>query len=279
MINGANLMQAVKNTFTGGFWGGVSGFANFEIGNLENVYLKIAAHSVSEGAMEGIRGGHFEHGFFVGMASAAGGSVVNGGMCDRLSAAERVAVNAALGGIVSELGGGKFASGAMTGAYVMMFNELKHRTRYVRQHKATLNAVVALDEKVGGQNMKINVCSNIIETYYKGNMSLEVILSSDNTKCYAGDVKGAFEATLDIDGQECTAVLTATNHTFVTTYNYNFSGDTKFSILNYNSYHSINTTVFGNWVVDTGAGRLNVNHPTIVGFFYPLKYKHTFKIK
>ena len=76
--------------------------------------------------MEGIRGGHFEHGFFVGMASAAGGSVVNGGMCDRLTAAERVAVNAALGGIVSEIGGGKFASGAMTGAYVMMFNELKH---------------------------------------------------------------------------------------------------------------------------------------------------------
>ena len=76
--------------------------------------------------MEGIRGGHFEHGFFVGMASAAGGAVINGGMCDRLIAAERVAVNAALGGIVSEIGGGKFASGAMTGAYVMMFNELKH---------------------------------------------------------------------------------------------------------------------------------------------------------
>ena len=61
-------MQTAKSTFTGGFWGGVSGFANFEIGNLENVYMKIAAHSVSEGAMEGIRGGHFEHGFFTGMA-------------------------------------------------------------------------------------------------------------------------------------------------------------------------------------------------------------------
>lgn len=77
IINGANLMQTAKNTFTGGFWGGVSGFANFEIGNLENVYMKIAAHSVSEGAMEEIRGGHFEHGFFTGMASAAGGSLLN----------------------------------------------------------------------------------------------------------------------------------------------------------------------------------------------------------
>lgn len=77
IINGANLMQTAKNTFTGGFWGGVSGFANFEIGNLGNVYMKITAHSVSEGAMEGIRGGHFEHGFFTGMASAAGGSLLN----------------------------------------------------------------------------------------------------------------------------------------------------------------------------------------------------------
>lgn len=153
-------MQTVKNTFTGGFWGGVSGFANFEIGNLENVYLKIAAHSVSEGAMEGIRGGHFEHGFFVGMASAAGGSVVNGGMCDRLTAAERVTVNAALGGIVSEIGGGKFASGAMTGAYVMMFNELKHLGPTYRQlkkiyeiEKASIEAMSPQEfyKKLGGE--------------------------------------------------------------------------------------------------------------------------------
>ena len=279
LINGANLMQTAKNTFTGGFWGGVSGFANFEIGNLENVYMKIAAHSVSEGAMEGIRGGHFEHGFFVGMASAAGGAALNSGMCDRLSAIERVAINAALGGIVSEIGGGKFASGAMTAAYVMMFNELKHKTRYVRQHKTSLNAVVALDEKVGGQNLKINVSAYVIETYNDGKMSLEIILSSDNSKCYAGDVKGAFEATLNIDDRTFTSYLTATNQTFVTSYNYNFSGDTKFTIPNYNLCHSIKTTIFGNWVVDTGTGYINVNHPTIVGFFYPLSYKHTFKIK
>ena len=142
IINGANLMQTAKNTFTGGFWGGVSSFANFEIGNLENVYMKIAAHSVSEGAMEGIRGGHFEHGFFTGMASAAGGSLLNGGICDRLSAAERIAVNAALGGIVSELGGGKFASGAMTAAYVMMFNELKHVGPTYRQIEKIYNAEI-----------------------------------------------------------------------------------------------------------------------------------------
>ena len=69
-------MQTIK------FFNNTSIFASPEID-------KIAAHSVSKGAMEGIRGGHFEHAFFTDMASAAGGAALNGGMCDRLTAAER----------------------------------------------------------------------------------------------------------------------------------------------------------------------------------------------
>ncbi len=76
-------MQTIK------FFNNTSIFASPEIDNLWNVYFKIAAHSVSKGAMEGIRGGHFEHAFFTDMASAAGGAALNGGMCDRLTAAER----------------------------------------------------------------------------------------------------------------------------------------------------------------------------------------------
>ena len=174
LINGANLMQTAKNTFTGGFWGGVSGLANFEIGNLENVYLKIAAHSVSEGAMEGIRGGHFEHGFFVGMASAAGGAALNGGMCDRLSAAERIAVNAVLGGIVSELGGGKFASGAMTAAYVMMFNELKHKYRVRRKIKfKKICQVPYSDSPSAIASLTLKAVVDIIETHINSVISID----------------------------------------------------------------------------------------------------------
>lgn len=182
IINGANLMQTAKNTFTGGFWGGVSGFANFEIGNLENVYMKIAAHSVSEGAMEGIRGGHFEHGFFTGMTSTAGGSLLNGGMCDRLSAAERIAVNAALGGIVSELGGGKFASGAMTAAYVMMFNELKHKYRVRRSIKFKKICQVAFsDSPSAAATLTLKAVVNIIETHLNGKISLDAFANSFST--------------------------------------------------------------------------------------------------
>ena len=125
VLNGANLWQTAKSTFTGAFWGAASGTVNFEIGNIENVFSRIAAHTAAEGAMEGIRGGHVEHGLLMGLTSSTGGALINK-YGTNLTYAERVAVNATLGGVVSEIGGGKFASGAMTAAYSMMFNDLKH---------------------------------------------------------------------------------------------------------------------------------------------------------
>ncbi len=128
-------LQTAKSTFTGAFWGAAGGVINFEIGSIENTFSRIAAHSVSEGAMEGIRGGHFEHGLLVGFVASSGGTLINT-YGSNLNNAERVAANAILGGVVSELGGGKFANGAMTAAYVMMFNDLKHlRERQIRQYK------------------------------------------------------------------------------------------------------------------------------------------------
>jgi len=40
------------------------------------------------------------------------------------SASAQIAMSAVIGGTVEKLGGGKFANGAVTGAYVMMFNHL-----------------------------------------------------------------------------------------------------------------------------------------------------------
>ncbi len=129
IFNGANLWQTAKSTFTGAFWGAASGTVNFEIGNIENVFSRIAAHTAAEGAMEGIRGGHMEHGLLMGLTSSTGGALINK-YGTNLTYAERVAVNATLGGVVSELGGGKFASGAMTAAYSMMFNDLAHSIKF-----------------------------------------------------------------------------------------------------------------------------------------------------
>ncbi len=38
-----------------------------------------------------------------------------------MSGAEKIAISAALGGTAEALGGGKFANGAVTGAYVIIF--------------------------------------------------------------------------------------------------------------------------------------------------------------
>ncbi|MDR0969397.1 MAG: hypothetical protein LBM67_02515 [Lentimicrobiaceae bacterium] len=43
-----------------------------------------------------------------------------------VSAGSQVALSAVLGGTVEALGGGKFANGAVTGAFVMLFNHLQH---------------------------------------------------------------------------------------------------------------------------------------------------------
>ena len=66
----------------------------------------------------------------MGLASSGGGELLSsyGGS---LSYAEQVVANAVLGGVVSELGGGKFANGAMTAAYTMMFNDLAHKSKRI----------------------------------------------------------------------------------------------------------------------------------------------------
>lgn len=55
--------------------------------------------------------------------SSLGGSYLmkNGG---NMSGAEKIAISAAIGGTAEALGGGKFANGAVTGAYVMALNHM-----------------------------------------------------------------------------------------------------------------------------------------------------------
>lgn len=135
VLNGANLWQTTKNVFVGAFWGAAGGAMNFEIGELRNVFARIAVHSVSEGFVEGIQGGHFEHGLLMGLTSSTGGELISR-YGSNLPYAGQIAANATLGGLVSELGGGKFANGAMTAAYTMMFNDLMHQDGDDKEYKS-----------------------------------------------------------------------------------------------------------------------------------------------
>jgi len=131
LLNGANIGQIAKSTFTGGFWGAVGSFLSFASGGgqfLERLFK----HSFSQAWLEGIRGGNMKHGFLAGAVSVAGGEVVG----QNWSKAGKIAANSVIAGTVTELGGGKFANGAITGAFSMMFNDLMHDIQTKRKNLA-----------------------------------------------------------------------------------------------------------------------------------------------
>lgn len=127
LMNGANLWTATKSAFVGGCWGALGSAVNYGIGEIGGGWLaRVSLHSVSDGAMEAIQGGHWEHGLMTGLASAGGGELLSN-YGTYISDAQILAGTATLGGVVSEIGGGKFANGAMTAAFQMMYNHFYHQ--------------------------------------------------------------------------------------------------------------------------------------------------------
>lgn len=62
-----------------------------------------------------------------------------------MSGVEKIAISAVIGGTAEALGGGKFANGAVTGAYVMAFNHLMHNKIW---HPSRESAEKALKTRV-----------------------------------------------------------------------------------------------------------------------------------
>lgn len=88
-------------------------------------FKRALAHGTFNGAMRLAQGGKFHHGFLSGFVSSLGGSflIKNGG---DMTGIGKITISATIGGTAEALGGGKFANGAVTGAYVMAFNHLMH---------------------------------------------------------------------------------------------------------------------------------------------------------
>ena len=80
-----------------------------------------------------------KHGLIAGMASVAGGEAIME-YAGNASRAVKVALNSVVAGTASELGGGKFTNGAMTGAFTMMFNHLMHQKFTDKQLKKIYEA-------------------------------------------------------------------------------------------------------------------------------------------
>lgn len=107
--------------------------------------VKAIAHGLTRGAIAKAQGQTFKGGFWSGFASS-GFSVGNknyGGF------AGRTAIMSIVGGTASKLGGGKFANGAVSGAFVHMFNSeqiitkwKEYRVLKVHSYSATSVSIV-----------------------------------------------------------------------------------------------------------------------------------------
>lgn len=81
---------------------------------------KAAVHGVTQGGVADVAGGQFGEGFLGAFAGSIGGPAV-GGIEDSVV---QTIIAAALGGTAAELGGGSFANGAASAAFVHVFNGL-----------------------------------------------------------------------------------------------------------------------------------------------------------
>lgn len=128
LLNGSNIGQIAKATFTGAIIGGISAMLNAAAG--DGTFLEqLFKHTFAQGWLEGIQGGNVIHGFMIGAVSGTGGKLIHNNL-QSLGKIGKVSANAILSGTVSELGGGKFANGAITGAFSIMFNDMMHSIKF-----------------------------------------------------------------------------------------------------------------------------------------------------
>ncbi|MDX2426806.1 MAG: hypothetical protein QNK15_11205 [Cycloclasticus sp.] len=98
--------------------------------------LKSLAHGVVRGVSSVTNGGKFQHGFAGSIGSDYAAEL---GIENIESATGKIVAEAAAGGGVAELGGGKFANGARTGAFLQATTEAADYYRNNIGGRATLN--------------------------------------------------------------------------------------------------------------------------------------------
>jgi RHS repeat-associated protein len=139
VANGCSFQETLVNVFFGTITGAIAGVVTCGIGeaflplahvpgtpvnllNIVGTFGKAAAHGLRGGLFSMMQGGKFEQGFFTAAAASFGGDL-NAGQDD----ASQITLGAVVGGTVEEIGGGKFANGAVTGAFTALFNAVMHK--------------------------------------------------------------------------------------------------------------------------------------------------------
>jgi RHS repeat-associated protein len=149
LLNGGSLGDALKSGVKGAIIGGISAGLAHTVGDLAGIALggqefaqaslmqqaahigiKTIGHGIVQGAMAELQGGKFIQGFASGAVSGAAGPLIGQVNGFEGAYAARVSIAAIVGGTASKLAGGNFANGAVSGAFVQMYNEEMHKPRY-----------------------------------------------------------------------------------------------------------------------------------------------------
>jgi hypothetical protein len=129
-VSGAISTGSLKGAMRGAVLGSVTaGVANhigygksaFAKWAQKDIYNKAIAHGLSQGAISQISGGNFKEGFLGGaFSSYAGDSWLDASSSNNVIT--DTMISSVIGGVSAELGGGKFANGARSAAFVSLYN-------------------------------------------------------------------------------------------------------------------------------------------------------------
>lgn len=199
----------------------------------------------------------------MGAISSTGNFYINK-YADFLGRAGKIASSAVLGGTVSEIGGGKFANGAITGAFSMMFNDLMHSYKVTRRFRFKAISQVPFDrDPATSANICIDLKVTIVETHNpNGDVSIdgygvmadisgislspgmEMIINADNNS-------KSFNFSKQYSG------------TSITQKGYHYYGEVHTGPLNFSKYSSVSVTLNPGFTrSDNGMGR---GVPTVPG--------------
>lgn len=130
---GAGTNDILKSAFKGAVLSGISAGLTHGIGtgiekkSLEGSFIgegiRAIGHGTVQASMSELQGGKFSQGFFTGFVSSIGSHTQ--GLYGS-NPAGRVFAASIVGGSISSITGGKFATGAVSGAFVEMYNQLCH---------------------------------------------------------------------------------------------------------------------------------------------------------
>ncbi len=167
-LNGVSFGQAMVEGVKGGMLGATLGLVSYGVGSIfselgsivvkesgklilevENLIghmTQAVTHGMLNGGIRVVMGGRFEHGMLSGFFASFAGSWVSS--IANAPVELYAIIGAVVGGTAEALGGGKFANGAITGAFVGMFNHGLHQDKNLPTRDQISSALTSFSEKL-----------------------------------------------------------------------------------------------------------------------------------